>query len=186
MDAVDLLLTRESAMKLEAPGPSEEELDQIFASAGRAPDHGKLRPWRFVVIPTDRRTAFGNLLAESMRRRMPEASAEMLQRERDKAMRAPVIVAVAAHVQKGHRIPEIEQIAAAASAAQTIMLAAPALGYGAMWKTGDAAYDPMVREALGLHAEDEILGFLYLGTRTGGPSNVIRPAPREHVAIWQG
>ena len=66
MDAVNLLLTRESATKLEAPGPSEAELDRIFESAGRAPDHGKLRPWRFVVIPTDRREAFGELLAASI------------------------------------------------------------------------------------------------------------------------
>ena len=186
MDAVNLLLSRESAMKLEAPGPSDEELDQIFASAGRAPDHGKLRPWRFVVIQSDKRAAFGELMAESMRRRMPDASGDALQRERDKAMRAPVIVVVAARVQKGHRIPEIEQIAAASAAAQTIMLAAPALGYGAMWKTGDAAYDPSVREALGLMPDDEIIGFMYLGTRTGAPSNVVRPAPREHVMVWQG
>lgn len=186
MDAVNLLLTRESAMKLQAPGPSDDELDQMFASAGRAPDHGKLRPWRFVVIPTDRRTAFGEVMADSLRRRMPEASADMVQRERDKAMRAPVIVVVAARVQKGHKIPEIEQIAAASAAAQTIMLAAPALGYGAMWKTGDPAYDPSVRQALGLMAEDEIIGFLYIGTQTGGSSNVPRPAAREHVAVWQG
>ncbi len=64
MDAVNLLMTRESAMKLQAPGPSEDELDQMFASAGRAPDHGKLRPWRFVVIPTDRRAAFGEVMAD--------------------------------------------------------------------------------------------------------------------------
>jgi nitroreductase len=185
MDAVNLLLTRESAMKLQEPGPSEDELDRMFESAGRAPDHGKLRPWRFVVIPTDQREAFGEVMAESMRRRMPDASPDALQRERAKAMRAPVIVVVAARVQKQHRIPEIEQIAAASAAAQTIMLAAPAMGYGAMWKTGDSAYDPSVREALGLMAEDEIIGFLYIGTSAGGPSNVPRPAPREHVAVWR-
>ena len=186
MDAVNLLISRESAMKLEAPGPTEQELDRIFESAGRAPDHGKLRPWRFVVIPTDRRAAFGELMARSMQRRMPDASGDALQAERNKAMRAPVIVVVAARVQKGHRIPEIEQIAAASAAAQTIMLAAPALGYGAMWKTGDVAYDPAARQELGLMAEDEIIGFMYLGTRTGAASNVVRPAPREHVSVWNG
>lgn len=186
MEAVNLLLSRESAMKLEAPGPSEEELDRIFESAGRAPDHGKLRPWRFVVIPTDKRAAFGELMARSMLRRMPNASGDALQAERNKAMRAPVIVVVAARVQKAHRIPEIEQIAAASAAAQTIMLAAPAMGYGAMWKTGDVAYDPAARQELGLQAEDEIIGFMYLGTKAGGPSNVARPMPREHVAVWQG
>lgn len=186
MEAVNLLLSRESAMKLDAPGPSEEELDRIFESAGRAPDHGKLRPWRFVVIPTESRAAFGELMARSMQRRMPDAAEDMLRREREKAMRAPVIVVVAARVQKNGRIPEIEQIAAASAAAQTIMLAAPAMGYGAMWKTGDVAYDPAARQELGLMADDEIIGFMYLGTKTGMPSNVVRPAPREHVAVWHG
>jgi nitroreductase len=186
MEALDLLLSRDSATKLEAPGPSEAELEQILQSAVHAPDHGRLRPWRFVVIPTERRSRFGDVMAESMRRRMPDASAEMLQRERDKAMRAPVIVVVAAHVQKGHRIPEIEQLSAVAAAAQTIMLAAPAAGYGAMWKTGEPAYDPQVRQDLGLDADDEIIGFLYLGTRTGGSSQAPRATTREYVSVWAG
>ncbi len=185
MDAIDLLLTRDSALKLEAPGPSAEDLDRMFASAVRAPDHGRLRPWRFVVIESDRRAAFGALMAESLLRRDPAATAEALQREHGKAMRAPTIVVVAAHVHKGHRIPEIEQIAAASAATQTIMLAAPAMGYGAMWKTGEPAYDPAVKTALGLDEADEIIGFLYIGTRTGGVSPVPRPVAAEYVSVWR-
>ncbi|HVY18258.1 MAG TPA: nitroreductase [Rhodopila sp.] len=184
MDAIDLLLTRESALKLQAPGPSATELDRIFAAAVRAPDHGRLRPWQFVVIGEDQRTAFGDLMAESMRRREPGATADALQRERDKAFRAPCIVAVAAKVKRGHKIPEIEQIASASAAAQTIMLAVPALGYGAVWKTGAPAYDPTVKIALGLEPEDEILGFLYIGTPTGGPSPLPRPEARDFVTRW--
>jgi nitroreductase len=186
MDALDLMLNRESALKLEAPGPSAAELDRMFASAVRAPDHGRLRPWHFVVIDTDRRAAFGDLMADSLRRRdasVPEAG---LQRERDKAFRSPVIVVVAAKVQRGHKIPDIEQIASASAAAQTIMLAAPALGYGAVWKTGAAAYDPAVKVALGLAAEDDIIGFLYIGTRAGGSSPFPRPDAAEFVTTWTG
>ena len=186
MDALNMLLTRASALKLEAPGPSEQDLDQIFASAVRAPDHGRLRPWRFVVIPTDQRAAFGEVMAQSMSQRDPKANGEALQRERDKAMRAPVIVAVAAHVQKGHKIPEFEQIASASAATQNIMLAAGALGYGAMWKTGDPAYDPTVKTALGLETTDEIIGFLYLGTSVGPASPAARPSAREYVTVWRG
>ncbi|MGE0225189.1 MAG: nitroreductase [Acetobacteraceae bacterium] len=186
MDALDLLISRDSALKLEAPGPNEDELDRIFASAVRAPDHGRLRPWQFVVIGSDRRERFGEVMADAMRRRDPSASADALKRERDKALRAPVIIVVAARVQKGHRIPEIEQIASASAAAQTIMLAAPALGYGAMWKTGDPAYDPTVKEALGLRGDDEIIGFLYVGTRVGGGSPAARPGARDLVSVWQG
>jgi nitroreductase len=186
MDAMELLLSRESALKLEPPGPDRAALDAIFQSAVRAPDHGRLRPWRFVVIPEEKRGAFGALMADCMRRREPDATAEMLQREHDKAMRAPIIVVAAARVQKGHKIPDVEQMAAAAAAAQNIMLAAHAQGYGSMWKTGVAAYDAGVKQALGLASDDEIVAFIYLGTRVGGGSPAMRPAARDHVSVWQG
>ena len=186
MNALDLMLSRESALKLESPGPSADELQQMFASAVRSPDHGRLRPWHFVVIDEDRRAAFGTLMADSLRRRVPTVSDAELQRERDKAFRSPVIVAVAAKVKRGHKIPEIEQIASASAAAQTIMLAAPALGYGAVWKTGAAAYDPTVKTALGLDAEDDIIGFLYIGTRAGGSSPIARPEAKDFVTTWAG
>ena len=186
MNAIELLLTRESALKLQSPGPSADELDRIFASAVRAPDHGRLRPWHFVVIGEDQRGGFGDVMAESLRRRAPAASEGELQRERDKAFRAPVIVAVAAKIKKDAKIPEIEQLASAAAAAQTIMLAAPALGYGAVWKTGAAAYDPQVKTALGLDEHDEILGFLYIGTNAGSPSLLPRPEARDFVTTWAG
>ena len=186
MDALDLLLTRDSAMKLEAPAPSESDLDKMFQSAARAPDHGRLRPWRFVVIGSDQRAKFGDLMADALRRKDPNVSEEMLVRERAKPMRAPTIVVAAAHVQKGHRIPEVEQISAAAAAAQNIMLAAHALGFGAMWKTGEPAYDAGVKTALGLDADDDIMGFLYVGTRTGGSSPAARPPARDQVSVWAG
>lgn len=186
MDALDLLLTRDSALKLEEPAPSNADLDRMFESAVRAPDHGRLRPWRFVVIEKAQRERFGELMAQAALRKDPGASAEMLDRERAKALRAPTIVVAAARVQKGHRIPEVEQIAASAAATQNIMLAAHALGYGAMWKTGEPAYDAGVKTALGLEASDEIMGFLYLGTRTGGSSPAPRPAARDQVAVWAG
>src|SRR5271170_4126975 len=104
MDAIDLLLTRESALKLESPGPTEADLEVMFQSALRAPDHGRLRPWQFVVVPEGKREAFGELMAASMARRMPNAAAEELARERAKALRAPVIVVAAAKLMKGHKI----------------------------------------------------------------------------------
>jgi nitroreductase len=186
MDALDLMLSRESALKLGAPGPSPGELDRIFASAVRAPDHGRLRPWHFVVINEGQRAAFGELMARSLRRKDPAATEGALQRERDKAFRSPVIVAVAAKVKRDHNIPVVEQMASAAAAAQTIMLAAPALGYGAVWKTGGAAYDPEVKIALGLNGDDDIIGFLYIGTRAGGSSPIPRPEVKDFVTTWAG
>lgn len=186
MDAMELLLSRESAMKLQGPGPSQEALDAMFQSAVRAPDHGRLRPWRFVVIPEDKRARFGEVMAECLKRNEPTASAEMLSRERDKAMRAPTIVVVAGRVHKGHKIPEVEQFAAISAAAQNIMLAANAQGFGAMWKTGMPAYDATVKQQLGLSPDDDIVGFVYLGTQVGGGSPAARPAARDHVSVWAG
>ncbi len=186
MDAMELLLGRELAMKLQGPGPDQAALDAIFSSAVRAPDHGRLRPWRFVVIPEDKRARFGDVMAQSLQRREPAASADMLQRERDKALRAPVIVVVAARLHKNHKIPEVEQMASAAAATQNVILAANAQGFGAMWKTGAPAYDADVKHALGLTAEDDIVGFVYLGTQVGGGSPAARPAAGEFVSVWQG
>lgn len=186
MDALECLLGRDSALKLTAPGPTRRDLDTMLQAAVRAPDHGRLRPWRFVIIEAAQRGRFGEVMAESLRRREPDAPPEALQRERDKAMRAPVIVVVAAHVQPSPKIPAVEQLAATAAAAQNIMLAAHAQGYGAVWKTGAPAYDPDVRKALGLDAADDIVGFLYLGTRVGGSSPLARPPATEFTSVWTG
>ncbi len=186
MDAIDLLLSRQSAVRLEAPGPDAEALDRIFRSALRAPDHGRLRPWRFIVVPEDRREQLGELLAGSLRAREPDASDEALRREREKALRAPVIVVAAARVLKGHKIPEIEQMLSAGAAAQAIMLAANAQGFGAMWKTGAPAYDPMVKAALGLDPDDAIVAFIYVGTQAGEAAPARVPAVEDHVAVWTG
>ena len=113
----------------------------MFQSALRAPDHGRLRPWRFVVVPENKRERFGELMADCLRRTDPDGARRCLQRERDKAMRAPVIVVVAATDHRAHKIPEVEQLGSAAAAAENIMLAANAQGFGAMWKTGAPAYD---------------------------------------------
>jgi len=186
MNALDLLLTRESAVKLVEPGPSAADLDQMFAAAVRAPDHGRLRPWQFVVINEARRGRFGDLMADSLRRRDPEATDGALEKERAKAFRAPCIVVVAARLQREAQIRLIEQQASAAAAAQTILLAAPALGYGAVWKTGAPAYDPAVKAALGVAPDDDIMGFLYIGTQAGGSAPFPRPDAKAFVTEWAG
>lgn len=186
MDALECLLGRNSAPVLTAPGPNQAELDTMLQAAVRAPDHGRLRPWRFVIIPEDKRSHFGDVLASSLRRREPDAAPEALQRERNKAMRAPVIVVVAAHVERTHKIPVVEQLAATAAAAANILLAAYALGYGAVWKTGAPAYDPGVVQSLGLNGEDEIVGFLYLGTAAAGAAPMDRPPASEFTSVWTG
>jgi nitroreductase len=181
MQAIDALLTRRSATALTDPAPDEGALELIFASATRAPDHGRLRPWRFIVVRGGARARFGELLADHLRRSHAQASGETLQRERLKAFRAPLIVVVAARCNPAVKIPLIEQTLSAGAAAHAMMLAAFALGFNAMWKTGGPAYDATVKQALGLEAGDAIVGFLYFGTETHARAPSARAEWRDLV-----
>jgi nitroreductase len=167
MDLIEALTTRNTAKTYGQTAPTKEHLAAVLQAAVRAPDHGRLRPWRFMLIEGDQRRKFGGLLAASALRRVPALSEGDLQRERDKAMRAPLIIVVACRIVPGTKIPAIEQILAAGAAAQNILLALHSLEYAAAWKTGEAAYDTEVKKALGFAADDHIVGFIYTGGGTG-------------------
>ena len=184
MNAMELLRTRYSAAKLGAPSPSAAAMEAMLEAAARSPDHGRLRPWRLILIEGDARRAFGKILAESLLQRSPDAGDQALAREREKALRAPVIVVVATRCDRSAKIPAVEQIISAGCAAHGLMLAAFAQGLGAFWRTGEAAYDEAVKEALGVGADDLIIGFIYVGTDTGGVLSRPRPEVRECVQSW--
>jgi nitroreductase len=184
MQAIEALLLRHSARTLKEPAPDDGALGLIFESATRAPDHGRLRPWRFIVIRSEGRAQFGELLAGHLRRSRDSVTDESLERERRKAFRAPLIVVVAAVVAPDGKIPEIEQLLSAGAAAQNMLLASFVLGFNAVWKTGGAAYDEHVKTALGLEPKDAIVGFLYMGTDEDGPGTLPRPEWREFVRPW--
>ncbi|MFL6574995.1 MAG: nitroreductase, partial [Povalibacter sp.] len=155
--------SRTSPLKLIEPAPPPEIVQRIIEAGVRAPDHGRLRPWRFVILEGDARKQLGDAMAELLRAKMPDVSQDQLEGERRKPLRAPMIIAVAAHVTPG-KIPEIEQVLAVGAAVQNMMLAAHALGFGAMWKTGGAAYAANVKRLLELDERDHIVAFLYVGT----------------------
>ncbi|MET0498118.1 MAG: nitroreductase [Steroidobacteraceae bacterium] len=181
MDLLTGIESRTSALRLSAPGPTREHIEQIIRAGTRAPDHGRLRPWRFVVFEGDARARLGDAMADILKNKFPEAQPAQLDAERGKPMRAPTIIAVAAKISKG-KIPEIEQVTAVAAAVQNMFLAGHALGYGVMWKTGAAAYSDAVKAMLGLAAEDHIVALLYLGTATlKGP---LVAAPVDQVVTW--
>jgi nitroreductase len=185
MDALEALLTRTSVGALVEPGPTDAQLDAILRAASRAPDHGRMRPWRFLLIRGEARERFGEVLALSLRRADPSATDALLERERRKPLRAPAILVVAVTPQSRPGVPEIEQILAGGAAAQNVLLAAHAQGLGAMWRTGERAYDDDVKQALGLPAAAAIIGFIYVGT----PAPDVRPRPVEPSAAvveWTG
>lgn len=184
MDAYEALITRVSPKELGEPAPDEAALRKILAAALRAPDHGRLRPWRFISIQGEGRRHLGDLLASALGRRDPDAGPELIERERQKALRAPLIIVVAAHIAASPKIPPVEQLLSAAAAAENMMIACHALGFAAMWKTGEPAYDPAVKEALGLEAGDEIAAFLYIGTPITMPKPPLPLDQAEFVKSW--
>ena len=186
MDPIEALTTRVSIPQLVEPAPAGEDLDTILRAAVSAPDHGRLRPWRFLVIEGEARTRLGEMWADALARREPEADAEALARETRKPLRAPLVIAVCAIVDPENKIPVIEQVLSAGSAAQNILIASHSLGYGGMWRTGANAYDETVKAALGLEEKDALVGYLYLGTARGRP-RVNRDADTTpYVQAWPG
>lgn len=189
MTPIDSLLARRSVSPrlVRDPGPDDAELRTILSAGARAADHGKMRPWRFIVVRGAARARLGEVFATCRRRRDPTANEAEIDKERAKPLRAPVMIAVAAHVVPDHpTVRPVDQVHAAAAAAQNILLACFALGFGAMWLTGSNAHDPDVKRALGLEPGDEIVGFLYVGSVDGMPE----PLPADDLALnameWTG
>jgi nitroreductase len=183
-DILQFLQQRNSAPKLTAPGPDSGELDQIFRAALRAPDHAWLRPWRFISIQGERREAFGELLEQCLLGRNPDADEAARTRARNAPLRAPLVVVAVVKISEHPKVPAVEQRLSAGCAAQAILLAAEASDYAGIWRTGDSAFDRAVMDGLGLGADEEIIGFLYLGTREGSPKPIPELDAADFVTSW--
>ena len=182
-DALELLKTRRSfkAVELAGPGPSAAEIDTLLTVASRVPDHGKLAPWRFVVFEGAGRDRAGAVIAEVFQKDVPEADADRVNIERTRLSRAPLVVAVVSKATPHVKIPEWEQLMSGAAACTLLVLAANALGYVATWLTEWYAYDARVRTALGLAADERIVGFVHIGTLARPQEDRPRPALADIV-----
>jgi nitroreductase len=184
-DTLALLTRRRSttAIALGEPGPSPDEVEQLIGIASRVPDHGKLAPWRFIVFEGEARGSFGQVLAKVFAAANPKATPDQVEAEAGRFERAPLVIAVISNVIENHKIPEWEQILSAGAACQNMLIAASAMGYGAQWLTEWYAYDPFVKDALGLRSGERIAGFVYVGSAPDEP--VERARPRAHVGRWK-
>ncbi|HTW34533.1 MAG TPA: nitroreductase [Rhizomicrobium sp.] len=172
-----LLLSRRSgsAKTMKGPGPSPGQLRAILSAAARAPDHGKLAPWRFILFEGEARTAIGELLAECVKESEPQASEERTALERGRFLRAPVVVGVVSRVRENIPIPEWEQVLSAGAVCENMLIAAHAEGFVANWITEWYAYHPRVKERLGLKSGERIAGFIYIGTSAAPLEERVRP-----------
>lgn len=176
------MLERVSNPKLIEPCPSRGELDQMLRCAVRAPDHGRLRPWRFVVLQGEALQALGGAFEAAQ----PYADEVKRQRLRSMPLRAPMIIVTIARLDWEHKkVPVWEQQIAVGIATQHLQLAAKELGYGAMWRTGEMTEASAVREHLGVADDEQIIAFLYTGT-VDGVSKAADLQPLDEIVEYRG
>ena len=185
-DALKLLNRYSTPAKaLSDPAPDKEQLEQILSVALTAPDHGRLRPYRFITIRGDARQHLSEIFGQATLQREPDVEPAYLQKQKDKPLRSPLIVVVVASPIESPKIPEIEQLLSAGAAAHNILLASNALGFGSVWLTGANAYDPFVCEQLGLVGHERIIGFVFLGTPDFCIPRAKPPRVDDYLTNWK-
>ncbi len=177
MSLIKMLDQRRSSPSrtLHGPGPNAEEVQQMLTSALRVPDHGKLVPWRFLRIQGDTRFILGDLLAQRAIELNASAPTSVIEKDRARFSFAPLIITIIAKIAPNHSVPEQEQMLSGGAVCFALLQAAQALGYGAQWLTGWAAYDSVITKKLGLLENECILGFIHIGNVSESAPERLRP-----------
>jgi nitroreductase len=174
MDTIEAIRTRTSVKRFTQQRVEREKIALLLEAGAQAPNHYKVRPWRFIVISGEARNRLGDVLAEAFRQKFPDMPPEALDKERAKPLRSPVIIAVGVDQPSEPKVLEIENICAAAAACENILLAANAIGLGGHWRTGGPAREAEVKKFLGLSEKQQLIAFLYIGY----PELPVPPAQR--------
>ena len=183
MDIFEAINTRHSVSKVKADSLPRDVIEKLLDAGNRAPNHYKVRPWRFFVLTGNGRNRLGNVMAASQHDRLSDVPQEGLDKTRALPLRAPVVIAVGVDKPVEPKVLELENLSAVSAACENILLTAHALGLGAMWRTGDWARDAKVKEFFGLAEDQHIAGFIYVGY----PEIAGEPAPRpsfEDRTVW--
>jgi len=163
MNALELLKNRQSNPFLKAPAPSIADLDTILTAAMRVPDHGALKPWYFTLVQGDGLNKLADLFVQA---RISEGAEQTkIEKAANMPFRAPLIIVVSTKYQQHDKVPEKEQLITAGCCTHAMQMAATALGYGAMWRTGDLSRNDVVKTGLNIGLNQDIVGFLYIGTK---------------------
>ena len=185
--ALSLLEQRRStgSRQLGEPAPDEAVLQDLFTAAIRVPDHGKLVPFRLIRLQGDAKRVWGEKLAELAAARKPDISPSKLEKERLRYSYAPLVVVVVACLSAHDKVPEIEQKLSAGCVAHNLLLGAFALGFGAQWLTGWAAYDRDAAAILGLADSEHVIGFMHIGTAQMDAPERARPPVVDVLSTWK-
>jgi nitroreductase len=183
MDVFEAMYSRHLQGKVKPAPIPREVIKKLLSAAVQAPNHHKVRPWRFVVLTGNARNRLGDVMAASQLDRKPDLPPEASAKTRALPLRAPVVIAVGVDKPTEEKVLEVENIAAVSAACQNLLLAAQALGLGAIWRTGEWARDTKVKEFLGFSADQHLIAFLYIGY----PEFVAEHEPRpsfEDRTVW--
>jgi nitroreductase len=187
-DVFDVIAGRRTTKQLVEPGPTPEEVAQLVLAAECAPDYLELRPWRLVAIQGEARLALADAFAEAARAKAPRRDMDpdfLAGKARGKFTKAPFVLAVVGMPRKHRKVRYEDQVASAAAAAQNVLLAATALGYGSIWRTDHEVEDELVQSYLGLEEGDLIVGFLHIGTIPEGETKAPRLPTGDRVSFLQ-
>ncbi len=184
MQAMELLLNRNSHPRLVAPAPEGQVMERIYQAALRAPDHARLTPWRIIEFSNEGLNALGEIFVQAKVYQDPGTSFEELSILRVMPQRAPLVLAVIAKIQAHEKVPASEQLLSAGCVAHGLLLAAEAEGFAAVWRSGWLSCDEQVKKALKLDAEDAIIGFIYMGTVVGRRKTLPERKTTDFVECW--
>jgi nitroreductase len=184
----DYLLNRRSVgiAFLAEPGPNQDELEQILRIGTRVPDHGKITPWRLIVIEGENRAKAGEKLAGLVAQRTPGMDEASLDIERKRFLPAPLTIGVISSPQDHPKVPEFEQLLSAGNVAFNLLHGAHALGFAASWVTRWYAFDDEAAEMLGARPGERFVGFVHIGTPTTTMDDRPRPELKDIVTYWGG
>lgn len=183
MQALDLLLNRRSQPRLQAPAPQGQALENIKQAALRAPDHASLCPWKFVVCQDQGLIRLGKIFEQAAI--AANKSEKEITRAAQLPLRAPMLIVAIAKYTENDKVPWVEQVASASCAVHAMQMAAVAQGFAGVWRTGSFARDLTVKQAFDLAEQDEIVGFLYLGTSSIQPLPKPKQNSDDYFENWQ-
>ena len=186
METIKAIHSRNSISNLIDPYPNKEEMELVYKSALRAPDHAWLRPWRFIQVTGDSRSKLSNAFLKTYKELGHDLSDELMKKIKKAPFRAPMVLVLIAEVKEHPKVPAIEQMLSTGSAAQNILITLHDMGYGAIWRTGKMSFNQYIAEALGLSKVSQVIGYLYIGTPD--PDGRIKKLPdldsNDYVSYW--
>ena len=184
METLEAIQTRNSVPLLTDPAPTSEEMSEVYKGALRAPDHARLRPWKFIEVRGDSRDKLAKIFIDTATALNSHLSENEISKLEKAPHRAPMVIILAANIKEHPKVPEIEQIISLGAAAQNILLGIHEIGYSAVWRTGNMAFNPEITKFLGLEKNFKIIGYLYVGTSTGKEKPIPELEIQDFLEVW--